>query len=695
MEEKPQSIWRGFAIGLVILGLVLHAYVALSPANSLLNWYTTDDAFYYYQVAVNVTGGNGVTFDGINPTNGFQPLWMLVCIPVFALARFNLLLPLRLLVMVSAAFSIGTGLLLFRMLRRFISTGVAAVIVVVWLFLPSIHGDVVMQGMEAVTSAFFLVWLLSLAVQWRGERLPASRVALLGLVAGLAILARLDNIFVVLLLGVWFILGFAGPFARNLAVGDLALVFIAGLLSYFIRLRAGPFYQTYAYSLPWLLGLGFLLKPLLLYLFGLYRPQAARQPLRFLLRGGLAVTLAEGVIGGVLLGLQGLHVFPAEPRAMLILGQIIIIDWTGTLLGALGLRLFVRGFTAGAAEGDLAPDLRSASFWTPVLRSAPGFLLPLAGLLGGYLAWSYAYTGAWMPVSAQIKHWWSGLRNVVYGTVVHTAPELFGVQGRYNAWELAASPFTFIVETTQKILNPGAARVVSMLLVALLVLGIVVILISRRRWIAGLLDQMGLFPFFLALYCHIFYYTATSYIHIRPWYWVGEMVFTMLLLGVLLESVRQGLERRQPRPRLWAAFMALVGVAVLVSFGARLLHFFPYQISPEHREAYLAETRFLEAHTEPGALIGMTGGGTTAYFLQGRTITNMDGLINCPDYFEFLSGGQAARFWDALGLDYVYGRTYMFLESDPYQEIFSGRLVEVEHFEFQVLYRYLPAEEER
>src|SRR5215471_14491586 len=44
---------------------------------------TFDDAFYYFGIARNVALGHGSTFDGINPTNGYHPLWMLVAVPFF------------------------------------------------------------------------------------------------------------------------------------------------------------------------------------------------------------------------------------------------------------------------------------------------------------------------------------------------------------------------------------------------------------------------------------------------------------------------------------------------------------------------------------------------------------------------------------------------------------------------------------
>jgi hypothetical protein len=39
-----------------------------------------DDAFYYFTIARRFAAGEGSTFDGINPTNGYHPAWMAICI---------------------------------------------------------------------------------------------------------------------------------------------------------------------------------------------------------------------------------------------------------------------------------------------------------------------------------------------------------------------------------------------------------------------------------------------------------------------------------------------------------------------------------------------------------------------------------------------------------------------------------------
>ncbi|HPD62550.1 MAG TPA: hypothetical protein PLP77_04035, partial [Anaerolineaceae bacterium] len=96
-------------LGIFLLGVSGSIYVAFTPANSMMNWYSNDDAFYYYKVAQNVLSGHGFSFDGINLTNGFHPLWMVICLGVFWLSRFHLLLPLRVLIVISGVLNGLTG----------------------------------------------------------------------------------------------------------------------------------------------------------------------------------------------------------------------------------------------------------------------------------------------------------------------------------------------------------------------------------------------------------------------------------------------------------------------------------------------------------------------------------------------------------------------------------------------------------
>ncbi len=111
---RSRKAYIGAQLGLFLLGISGALYAALTPANSMVNWYSTDDAYFYFKVAQNILAGHGSTFDQINLTNGFHPLWMLICLAVFGLSNINLLLPLRVMILISGFLNGLTGVLLFR-----------------------------------------------------------------------------------------------------------------------------------------------------------------------------------------------------------------------------------------------------------------------------------------------------------------------------------------------------------------------------------------------------------------------------------------------------------------------------------------------------------------------------------------------------------------------------------------------------
>ncbi len=198
---------KTFEIGFAIIILSLYLFLALSNINAVLNWFLTDDAFYYFKVAQNISEGAGFSFDGLNLSNGFQPLWMFICIPVFSLARFDLLLPFRVLLVIIGLFHLSSFLLIYRLLRRFIAEEIAVITAVLWGFSPFIVNTVFMGGLESALNAFFilLLWERLTKFNLKKEILEKNLIHIfgLGVIGLLTILSRLDNVFFVFFAGVW------------------------------------------------------------------------------------------------------------------------------------------------------------------------------------------------------------------------------------------------------------------------------------------------------------------------------------------------------------------------------------------------------------------------------------------------------------------------------------------------------------
>ncbi|HOE03533.1 MAG TPA: hypothetical protein PKK24_10305, partial [Anaerolineaceae bacterium] len=227
-------------LGIFLLGVSGSIYAAFTPANSMMNWYSNDDAFYYYKVAQNVLSGHGFSFDGINLTNGFHPLWMVICLGVFWLSRFHLLLPLRVLIVISGVLNGLTGVVLLRLLQKFLPLVAAILGACVWILLPSIYNNYTAHGLESALSAFFVaVLLLKSADLLTGPaEKRAGKLIILGIIAALTILSRLDTLFVVAMVG--FFVVFKITRMNRLMVFDLVAVFIASVLAWVIRFSTTP-----------------------------------------------------------------------------------------------------------------------------------------------------------------------------------------------------------------------------------------------------------------------------------------------------------------------------------------------------------------------------------------------------------------------------------------------------------------------
>lgn len=159
-----------------------------------------DDASYYFTAARNLAAGLGLTFDGIHPTNGFHPLWLLLLVPLF-LAHGTPETMIRLVVLLQAVLLSVAYLVFWHIQSKSFSSRTAAltgILFACFVFLPSVN------GMESALLVL-LITMLHAYGSYLAQKQPAwSHVAVLGILIGCVILTRLDMIFVALYLFLWF-----------------------------------------------------------------------------------------------------------------------------------------------------------------------------------------------------------------------------------------------------------------------------------------------------------------------------------------------------------------------------------------------------------------------------------------------------------------------------------------------------------
>ena len=674
---------------IVLLVLISSLYVAFAPANNLMNWYSTDDAFYYFKTAQNVTEGRGLSFDGIGRSSGFHPLWMIVCIPVFALARFDLMLPLRVLVIVAGLFNAGTGILLYRMARRVINEPSAIITALLWLLSPSIQGVTSRLGMESTISAFFIVFLFSKvsgfqpsdSADWKNR---IRQLFPIGLVAALTILSRLDNIFLVGMAGIWLV--FKRTKLSGLLLADMALFYIAPIIAAFWRLKPGAEYYQYSTSVYVLIAVSMLAKLALFEFAGVYRNRDNKNPLPLLLRVVASLLLADGLAFGMLTLLQSTGRIAGFPRIMPVADLVISAVF---MLIVHGLDWFNRRKDVGTAEP------LSLINWKEWLPEGLGYALPIGLLMGCYFIFNFFYFGTPSPVSGQIKLWWGSLPNTVYGRPNEVWEGLIGFpENERGPW----NPLLSIINTRIEDAAEAAGKTVfddpyqtqmvfSWALVGLAAVGLLFIYRKQlSKSSMGLLIPVS----FAGSMCQIVSYMGTSYVNTRPWYWVQEMVLLVLCGGLLFDAFLAFLTRLKMPRNVQQTMVVCLSLFLFYVYAADLISFVPYYVKPGRENLYLAGVVAVEKETPPGAKIGSTGGGVVAYFIKDRTIINLDGLMNSTEYFHLLKEGNANLFMDKVGMEYLHGNKYMITDSDPYMSLFKNRVEFLKDVWGSGLYRYLP-----
>jgi hypothetical protein len=676
-----------FEILIVVALLGINGYAAFSDAYNLPNhWFTRDDAYYYFKVAQNISEGHGSTFDGINPTNGYHPLWMLVCVPIFYLAQYDLILPLRILILLLAGLRAATSILLYHLLRDVIARPIAMLGALYWAFDMYIHWTAYQQGLETGLTAFCLVLFLYLLRRFERDRKTApnklKQIATLGIAASLVMFSRLDMVFLAGLFGLWIV--FRDKPLHYLLPLDIMLWTVSLTGAFILRIGL-PDYYVYANTAVVTLVVSLVLKVLTCYFLGLYKHPKSYSIFQLFRQSAFAVVISSSLTLVILLGLISLGLVEGSfPRTVPIIDGAL--SFLLVLLSRLGISLFSQKKEVSASS----PVRTLKDNWTLWLREGGVYFGILGGSLGIYMLWSKFTFGTFTPVSGQIKRWWGSYASRVYGGSARSPLAFFGIdpEGDFNIW----APVTNMVGSWNSQIQmrtiPIDFDLRYFLMLSLLISGLGLLLLINRKRSARILHNLALIPLLGGSFLQIIQYNISAYSAPKEWYWVSEMVFITLAGCMLLDILTQKL--RRIRIASIAIYLAVVlwGINSAYSFARITARQMPYnKTSPD--TPYMEVATFVETHTPPRTLIGMTGGGNVGYFIQDRTIVNMDGLINSYPYFQANKNRQGSDYLYNTGLDYIFANPD-FLEIQPYRGQYTGRLDIIDFYGGKAIMRFLP-----
>ena len=183
------------AWSMVIAGYLLRAVNILQANWSWVADQVPDDAFYYLEIGRHLGAGDGPTFDGLNQTNGFHPLWQVLVTPLTWLFPDDLALT-KASLLLGMAFGLAAIVLVARLLQEVVGPAPAALGALVVVHAASMTWQ--SNGMESPVVVFLLALVAWSIRRFDDAGTPRSAV-LVGVACGFLVLARIDMGLAVLL----------------------------------------------------------------------------------------------------------------------------------------------------------------------------------------------------------------------------------------------------------------------------------------------------------------------------------------------------------------------------------------------------------------------------------------------------------------------------------------------------------------
>ena len=185
------------AIAVVVLFLSFRLYLTFGSSIPVSCTNLIDDAYYYIKIAQNISIYGFPTFDGINPTNGFHPLWQIVLIPFFLFNPHNYLAgyyAIQLFILVVAVLNLT---MFFRNAAFRYSEWAGFFALLLMLQYNSVK--ILLNGMESGLYLFFLLLLYGVLIKGKAFVKAPNGVFrgkwIIGLLIASVLLTRLDSIF--------------------------------------------------------------------------------------------------------------------------------------------------------------------------------------------------------------------------------------------------------------------------------------------------------------------------------------------------------------------------------------------------------------------------------------------------------------------------------------------------------------------
>ena len=188
--------YKKYIIFLVLAGALLRGSILTRNLDIIDRIFIPDDTYYTLSIARSMAEGKGPSADGYQLTNGFQPLLGFILVPLFTLIK-NPDCQLRVDLIFTCLFSI-INIFLISLIVKLYSDSLRALLAgLIWAISP-ISISNALCGLETSLSLLFILTIIILWTKIKTDQEKSIQYIFLGVAIGLAVLARIDTVLLIL-----------------------------------------------------------------------------------------------------------------------------------------------------------------------------------------------------------------------------------------------------------------------------------------------------------------------------------------------------------------------------------------------------------------------------------------------------------------------------------------------------------------
>jgi hypothetical protein len=226
---------------LLLINFIIRLIIALLPLRFIDGLIIPDDAYISLFIAKNIAKGLGPHY-GFGFTNGFQPLYVFLMVPIYKLFPNDLVIPVHIALIILSIFDTLSLYFIIRIISRRTKNKLTYILIsLFWIFNPYIISTT-LNGLETMISAFFIIFILDYIDKYFTDEIKVKidiiKYFYLGILSGLAVFARIDNVFLVLIVLVFLIYQ-----SRNMRVKAIS-TYLFGIIIIYLPWLVYSYYYT-------------------------------------------------------------------------------------------------------------------------------------------------------------------------------------------------------------------------------------------------------------------------------------------------------------------------------------------------------------------------------------------------------------------------------------------------------------------